>query len=356
MEIENLVRPNIKNLVAYTTARHEYIGEADIYLDANENSYGSPITLPQGITAQLNRYPNPLQTRLKQKLSEIKGIAPQHIFIGNGSDECIDVLMRVFAEPAIDNIITISPTYGMYKVCAAINNITLHEITLTNTYQLNVKKIIETINSNTKLIFLCNPNNPTGTTFAQQDILTILQAFAGVVVIDEAYINFSTHPSYIAQLTRYPNLVIMQTLSKAWGLAGLRIGMLYGASSIIHYCNTVKYPYNVSTINEQLALQALNNLPTVNVWIKQTNHEKELLATTLLNKMLCKNIFKSDTNFLLIEFEKANELYQYLCSKGIIVRNRSTVPTIPNCLRITIGTASQNERLIAEITNFYTKN
>jgi histidinol-phosphate aminotransferase len=373
-DIENIIRKNIKELAPYTTARHEFVGEAEVYLDANENAFGSPTPLsnnnltnsllqldklPEGLMRLekmgLNRYPDPLQQKVKEKLSAIKGVPTQNIFLGNGSDEAIDVLLRIFCEPRLDNIIICPPTYGMYKVCANINDIQIREVPLTKNFQLDVEGIAMATDVNTKMIFICSPNNPTGNSMARADVESILKTFTGIVVIDEAYINYSTQKTFVTALTEYANLVIMQTLSKAWGLAGLRVGMAFASETLINYMNNVKYPYNINEAAQQITLQALENINQINTWTINTIKERDNLAKKLLQNNLCENINNSDANFILVKFNNANALYQYLCSKGIIVRDRSNVKLIENCLRITIGTSAENEILFNQIQQFYTK-
>ena len=343
--LDNLVRDNIKKMTAYSSARHEFTGNASIYLDANENSFGSP--LPD----DFNRYPDPMQTQVKEKLSKIKGVPPQNIFLGNGSDEAIDLLYRIFCEPGRDNVIIFPPTYGMYEVCAEINNVKVKKVNLTKEYQLDIEGIENAIDPFTKLIFICSPNNPTGNSINHTAIEIILNNFNGIVVIDEAYINYSKQRSFIAELTDYPNLVVMQTLSKAWGLAGLRLGMAFASLPIVELMNKVKYPYNINTATQLLALDALNNINWVNEHIAATVTEREKLKTELLNLANTETVFLSDANFLLVKMKEARNIYEQLCSKGIIVRDRSKVILCEDCLRITIGTELENKKLIEALIN-----
>ena len=343
--LDSLVRDNIKKMTAYSSARHEFTGNASIYLDANENSFGSP--LPD----DFNRYPDPLQTQVKEKLSKIKGVPPQNIFLGNGSDEAIDLLYRIFCEPGRDNVIIFPPTYGMYEVCAEINNVKVKKVNLTKEYQLDLEGIENAIDPFTKLIFICSPNNPTGNSINHTAIEVVLNNFNGIVVIDEAYINYSKQRSFIAELTDYPNLVVMQTLSKAWGLAGLRLGMAFASLPIVALMNKVKYPYNINTATQLLALEALNNIDWVNEHIAATVTEREKLKTELLNLANTETVFLSDANFLLVKMKEARNIYEQLCSKGIIVRDRSKVILCEDCLRITIGTESENKKLIEALIN-----
>ncbi|MBC7401470.1 MAG: histidinol-phosphate transaminase, partial [Mucilaginibacter sp.] len=262
--LNNILRENIKNLTPYSSARDEFQGEASVYLDANENAFGSPLE------DQYNRYPDPLQYNVKKRLSEIKGLPVRNIFLGNGSDEAIDILFRSFCNPGVDNVILVPPTYGMYEVSANINDIQTKKVSLTEEFQLNLEGIAEAIDKNTKLIFICSPNNPTGNSINRDDVETLLNNFDGIVVVDEAYINFSRQKSFIQELTEYSNLVVLQTLSKAWGLAGLRVGMAFASEEIIEVMNKVKPPYNVNESSQQLALKALANVEQVNGWIKET--------------------------------------------------------------------------------------
>lgn len=340
MEIEELVRPNILKLKPYSSARDEFKGEASVFLDANENAFGSPYS------QNYNRYPDPLQMNLKQKIASIKGVPPQHIFLGNGSDEGIDVLFRIFCEPNQDQVIICPPTYGMYKVSAEINAVETIEIPLTSQFQLNVADILKAISTQTKMLFICSPNNPTGNTMHFDDVEFLLNNFPGVVVIDEAYINYSKSRSLISLLTEYDNLVILQTLSKAWGLAGIRLGMAFSNSLIIDLMNKVKPPYNINDSTAQIAEEALNNISVVNEQIKLTVKERDKLVQALYDNKLSDQVYPSDANFILAKFNDANEIYQKLLNEGIVVRNRSSIKLCENCLRITIGTAEENDQLI----------
>lgn len=343
--LESLVRDNIKKMTAYSSARHEFTGNASIYLDANENSFGSP--LPDNF----NRYPDPLQMQVKEKLSKIKGVPPQNIFLGNGSDEAIDLLYRILCEPGRDNVIIFPPTYGMYEVCAEMNNVTLKKVNLTKEYQLDIDRIEDAIDPFTRLIFICSPNNPTGNSINRTDVEIILNNFDGIVVIDEAYINYSKQKSFITELTEYPNLVVMQTLSKAWGLAGLRLGMAFASKPIIELMNKVKYPYNINTATQLLVSDALNNIDWVNEHIGITVTERERLRTELLNLSFTEEVYPSDANFLLAKMKNARIIYEQLCEKGIIVRDRSKVVLCEDSLRITIGTEDENNKLIEALNN-----
>jgi histidinol-phosphate aminotransferase len=346
-------------MTPYSSARHEFSGEASIFLDANENSFGSPLPplqMERGVGGvRLNRYPDPLQIEIKIKLSKIKGVPPQNIFLGNGSDEAIDLLYRIFCEPGRDNALIFPPTYGMYEVCAEMNNVKLKKVNLTKDYQLDMDAIENAIDPFTKLIFICSPNNPTGNSINRSDVEIILNNFSGIVVIDEAYINYAKQKSFIAELTEYPNIVVMQTLSKAWGLAGLRLGMAYASQPIIDLMNKVKYPYNINTATQLLVADALDNISWVNEHINVTVKERERLKKDLLNLSYTEHIYPSDANFLLAKMKNASQIYKQLVEKGIIVRDRSKVVLCNDCLRITVGTIEENQLLINELSKLNTK-
>ena len=339
-ELDKLVRPNIKTLKPYSSAKDEYTGDAKILLDANENSLGSPLT------KWYNRYPDPYQQKLKEKLAFVKQIAANQIFIGNGSDECIDILFRTFCEPGKDNIIICPPTYPMYEVSANINDIAIQKAPLLSDYQLNLAHIEQLVNPNTKIIWICSPNNPTGNSLDRIDIETILNHFEGIVVVDEAYINFSKQKSFVQSLIDYPNLVVLQTLSKAWGLAGLRLGMCFASPQVIGFMNKVKAPYNINIVTQELALQALEEVGQVNDMIKLLVDMRIALAQVIASMPHVIQVFPSDTNFILVKIPKARQLYEYLLSQGIIVRDRSALELCEDSLRITVGTEQENTLLV----------
>lgn len=345
-DLNTLIRPNIRKLIPYSSARDEYKGHASIFLDANENSLGSPLI------KWYNRYPDPMQWELKNKLSSIKGIAPEHIFIGNGSDEPIDLLYRAFCEPGIDHVILCPPTYGMYEVSANINNVAVKKVPLNQQFQLDLEALEEAIDAHTRIIWLCSPNNPTGNALYREDIEMILNNFDGLVVVDEAYINFSRHRSFIPDLADYPNLVVLQTLSKAWGLAALRLGMAFASEAIIEVLNKIKPPYNIGQPTQELALQALENIEDVNEMIRILVAEREQVATALRKLSPVLHVYPSDANFLLVKTIDAQKLYAFLTDKGIVVRDRSSVILCDDCLRITIGTPKENERLLDALASF----
>lgn len=348
-DINQLVKENIKNLAPYASARDEFSGEANIFLDANENSLGSP--LPEDYT----RYPDPHQRALKQKIAVVKNVAPENIFLGNGSDECIDLLYRCFCESQKDNIIICPPTYGMYEVSANINNVEIRKATLTVNFQLDIEAIKSQIDSNTKIIWICSPNNPSGNLLKREDILTVLNVFSGLVVVDEAYIDFANQVSFTQLLSQYPNLIVMQTFSKAWGLAGLRLGMAFASKKIIAILDKVKPPYNINQVTQKLALEALDNVQKVqNDTVELINLRKKL-AEHLQKLSLVKNIFPSDANFLLVEVTDAQGIYDALLEDKIVVRDRHKVVRCDNCLRITVGTNTENANLIESLANLPVK-
>ncbi len=342
-----LLRDNIKNLVPYSSARDEFKGNASIFLDANENAFGSP--LPH----DYNRYPDPLQHHLKAKLSGIKGVPVENMFLGNGSDEAIDLLYRAFCTPKIDNVILVPPTYGMYEVSANINDVEVRKVNLTEDFQLDLEGIAEALDMHTKIIFVCSPNNPTGNSIDPIDIETLLVNFKGLVVVDEAYINYSKQKSFTHSLPEFPNLVVLQTLSKAWGLAALRLGLAFASKEIIEVFNKIKPPYNINQATQDLVLEALDHVETVNEWIKTTVAEREDLIRKLNSLKQVVKITPSDANFILVKLEQPGKLYRYLVDKGIIVRDRSKVTLCEDSLRITVGTKVENERLLDEIQVFY---
>ncbi|MCX2473619.1 histidinol-phosphate transaminase [Pedobacter sp. MC2016-05] len=341
MDINELVRENIKNLKPYSTARDEFKGQASVFLDANENSYGSPLP------ANYNRYPDPLQFDLKDAISKIKGVPIENTFLGNGSDEAIDLLFRAFCNPGKDNVIVLPPTYGMYEVSANINDVEIRKVSLLPNFQLDMEKIAETIDKNTKLIFICSPNNPTGNSINREDIETILANFKGIVVVDEAYINYARQKTFIQELTEYANLVVLQTFSKAWGLAALRLGMAFSSRKVIDVLNKIKPPYNINQATQDLAFEALKNIAQVNDWIKESVAERDRLSTDLNTLDIVKKVYPSDANFILVEVTDATQIYDSLVDEGIIVRDRSKVTLCEGCLRITVGTREENDKLLS---------
>ena len=340
--IDSLVRPNIRDLKPYSSARDEFSGNAAIFLDANENPYFSP----------LNRYPDPQQRKLKKIISGLKRVNSENIFLGNGSDEAIDILIRAFCEPGTDNIVSIDPTYGMYQVTAAINNIEYRKVRLAEDFTLDVNAIRDASGHNTKIIFLCSPNNPTGNSFGYNEVRELSGWFGGLVVIDEAYIDFSGKPGFLGKINDIPNLVVLQTLSKGWGRAGIRLGMAFGNSEIIDVMNKIKPPYNINSLTIEEAVRTLEKHAEIQDQLGKIITGREWLREKLGECLPVKKIFPSDANFLLVKVNDANSLYNYLARKKIIVRNRSGVAGCENCLRISVGTEYENEMLIKAIHDF----
>lgn len=335
-DINTLVRRNILTMKPYSSARDEFKGEAEIYLDANENPYQSPY----------NRYPDPLQWNVKKELAAIKNVNPKQIFLGNGSDEAIDLLIRAFCEPNQDSVLITEPTYGMYSVCAEVNAVNVQRVLLTPDFDIDLDAFPRTFDATTKIIFLCSPNNPTGNLLSRDKIQEVLKRFYGLVVIDEAYIDFAKSKSFLEDLAKYPNLVVLQTFSKAWGLAGLRLGMCFASEDIINVLNKIKYPYNVNIRTQELALDALENVQVMEEWVKEIIKQRTKLVKSLEKLSIVENIYPSDSNFILVRVKDALATYQYLLEHRIIVRDRSRVTLCYNCIRITIGTPEENERLI----------
>ena len=344
--LDKLLRDNIRRLVPYSSARDEFKGEATVFIDANENSLGSPLT------KWYNRYPDPHQWKIKEVLATIKGVAPGHIFLGNGSDECIDLLFRAFCVPGKDNVIINPPTYGMYEVSAHINDVEVRRAVLLDDFQLDLVHLETLVDEHTKIIWICSPNNPTANSMNRQDIEVILNNFPGLVVIDEAYINFSRHRSFIQELADYPNLVVLQTLSKAWGLAGLRLGMAFASEAIVEVYNKVKPPYNISQAAQDLVLKALEEVGQVNDMIRLLVELRERLRIALSALPVVLTVYPSDANFLLVKTKDARGLYGWLLAEGIVVRDRSRVELCEGCLRITVGTEEENAALVSAMGRF----
>ena len=340
ISLEQLVRPNIWSLAPYSSARDEYSGkEAHVFLDANENPYNGPY----------NRYPDPLQRELKAMLSKVKGVPAENIFLGNGSDEAIDLPYRIFCEPGHDNVVSIAPTYGMYKVCADINNIEFREILLDDNYQLHADQLLEACDEHTKIIWLCSPNNPTGNSLDRNEIMKVIEGFEGIVIVDEAYIDFAQQLSLRQELPTHPNLIILQTMSKAWGSAAIRLGMAFASVDIINIYNKVKYPYNVNQLTQQQAIEMLKDPYEIDKWVKLLLQERSRLMQAFQDLPICEQVFKTDANFFLARMTDAPAIYNYLVERGIIVRNRSRIQLCNNCLRITIGMRSENNELLAAL-------
>lgn len=346
--LEKLLRPHILSIKPYSSARDEYSGKIGVFLDANENPYGS-------LTGDaFNRYPDPYQADIKDKLAPIKSVKPEQIFLGNGSDEAIDLLMRAFCVPGKDNIILLPPTYGMYEVSAAINDIETKKVALTEEFQLKPEQILDAVDENTKIIFICSPNNPSGNKMDRNAIRKILEEFEGLVVVDEAYIDFSDEPSFTVELEVFPNLLVMQTFSKAWGLANLRIGMAFASKEIIRILNLIKPPYNISGLTQQKVLESLDNSAEMRDLVHKVFEEKIFLENELPQFDFVRKIFPSHANFLLVRMDNARDIYEYLIKQMIILRDRSKVQLCEDCLRISLGTREENVALIQALKKYPT--
>ena len=342
-QLKELVRPNIWSLAPYSSARNEYSGhKAHVFLDANENPYNKPY----------NRYPDPLQTDLKARIAKIKGVDASRIFLGNGSDEAIDLVYRVFCEPGSDNVVAIEPTYGMYKVCADINNVEYRKVLLDDHYQLSAAKLLAACDEKTKVVWLCSPNNPTGNNLDRSEIETVVKESQCIVVIDEAYADFSENRSFRKDLALYPNLIVLNTFSKAWGCAALRLGMAFASAEIIELFNKVKYPYNINLLTQEQADKILDRRFEVEDWVRLLLQERTKVMKAFAELPICKKVYPSDANFFLALVTDAQAVYDYLVEKGIIVRNRTRVELCNNCLRITIGTKSENIELLSALRQF----
>lgn len=342
-DLKDLTRPNIWSLAPYSSARNEYSGHvAHVFLDANENPFNDP----------LNRYPDPLQLEVKEKIMALKHVPVENIFLGNGSDEAIDLVYRCFCEPGKDNVVAIEPTYGMYRVCADINNVEYRPVLLDDNFQIKAQQLLDACDENTKVIWICSPNNPTGNNINRGEIAKVLLGFEGIVIIDEAYIDFSSEPSMTKVLNQCPNLIVLQTLSKAWGSAAIRLGMAFASADIINIFNKVKYPYNVNILTQEKALERLNNTFEVENWVRVLLQERSRMAQAFTELPICKKVYPTDANFILIEVTDAQAIYDYLVNKGIIVRNRTRITLCHNCLRVTIGTKQENNELLAALRVF----
>ncbi|MHA8077645.1 histidinol-phosphate transaminase [Aquirufa antheringensis] len=348
MNFENFILPHIWNLKPYSSARDEFKGKEGIFLDANENPLGS------GVSENWNRYPDPLQLAIKDQLAAIKSCSTNQIFLGNGSDEAIDLLMRMTCQSGVHNIILCPPTYGMYEVSASINHIEQRKVSLSKNYQLDVEGILQTIDQNTRLLFLCSPNNPTGNKLKRSDIYTLIESFkTGFVVIDEAYIDFSDEPSFILELAKYPQVIVMQTLSKAYGLASLRLGMAFAHPTLIQLLNKIKPPYNIGGATQEIVFKALKNPSFKNDSVRLILAERTRLVDSLQNIPDIIQIYPSHANFILVHFKRATELFNYLIESQLITRNRSSVALCEDSIRITIGLSEENDKLVQLIKQFY---
>jgi histidinol-phosphate aminotransferase len=343
--LQKLLRPHILTIKPYSSARDEYSGHFGVFLDANENPIGS-VGLPQ---EDYNRYPDPYQQDIKKKLSVLKNIDPSQIFLGNGSDEAIDLLMRACCIPGKDNVVILPPTYGMYEVSAAINDVELIKVNLTPDYQISPQAVLDAVNEHSKLLFICSPNNPSGNKLNREDINHLLHHFSGLVVVDEAYIDFSDEPSFIEELEKYPNLLVLQTFSKAWGMASLRVGMAFASKEIIQVLQLIKPPYNISGLTQSKVLQALENADELPILVSEIIQEREFLINQFNKLSVVQKVFPTQANFVLIKVVNAKDLYEYLISRQIIVRDRSKVVLCDESLRITVGTREENEALITAL-------
>ena len=338
--LEELTRPNIWSLAPYSSARNEYAGrEAHVFLDANENPYNNPI----------NRYPDPLQLEVKEAISKVKGVPVENIFLGNGSDEAIDLPYRCFCRPGQDNVVAIEPTYGMYKVCAEINAVEYRPVLLDDNFQITAERLLAACDKHTKLIWICSPNNPTGNNIQREEIVRTIEGFQGIVIVDEAYSDFSAQPSLRTDLAKHPNLIVLNTMSKAWGCAAIRLGMAFASQEIINLFNKVKYPYNVNLLTQQQALEALADPFQVDKWVRMLKLERDRMIEAFKLLPTCQKVYPTDANFFLTKMTDAQGIYDYLVDRGIIVRNRTRVQLCHNCLRITIGTKTENNELIAAL-------
>ena len=341
--LQELTRPNIWSLAPYSRARNEYAGrEARVFLDANENPYNAPF----------NRYPDPLQLELKAAISKVKGVPAECIFLGNGSDEAIDLPYRCFCEPGVDNVVAIEPTYGMYKVCADINNVEYRTVLLDEQYQTTADKLLAATNAHTKIIWLCTPNNPTGNCLVREEVIKVIEQFEGLVIVDEAYSDFSSQKTLRSELSKYPNLIVLNTMSKAWGCAAIRLGMAFASQDIIDIFNKVKYPYNVNQLTQQQALEALKDPFEVDQWVKILLQERSRMIEAFRELPICEKVYPTDANFFLAKMTDATKIYNYLVDHAIIVRNRHRVQLCQNCLRITIGTKTENNELVAALRQY----
>ncbi|MBR5392134.1 MAG: histidinol-phosphate transaminase [Prevotella sp.] len=341
--LQELVRPNIWSLAPYSSARNEYAGrEARVFLDANENPYNQPF----------NRYPDPLQLELKEALSKVKGVPAENIFLGNGSDEPIDLAYRCFCQPGIDNVVAIEPTYGMYKVCAEINDTEYRPILLDEHYQITAEKLLDAVDEHTKIIWLCSPNNPTGNSLRREEIVKVIEGFEGIVIVDEAYSDFSAVTPLRSELSQYPNLIVLNTMSKAWGCAAIRLGMAFASKEIIAVYNKVKYPYNINQLTQKQALEALKDPYEVDNWVKILLQERGRMVDAFALLPICEKVYPTDANFFLAKMTDAQKIYDYLVDQGIIIRNRNRVQLCKDCLRITIGTKTENNELLAALRQY----
>ena len=345
MNLQKLIRPNIWNLAPYSSARSEFTGNASVFLDANENPFNSPY----------NRYPDPLQQEVKARISEIRDVPADRIFLGVGSDECIDLAYRIFCEPRVDNVVAIAPSYGMYEVCADINNVEYRRVGLTDDFGLDIDAMLAHADEHTKLMWVCSPNNPTGNAFSTAEITELCRKFGGIVMVDEAYIDFSDRGTMLRHLDDIPNMIVLQTFSKAWGSAGVRLGMAFASREIISFYNKVKYPYNVNMLTQRYATEMLGKYTEIADWVAVLLHNRQVLVDELKTLRCVHRVYRTDANFVLVRVDDADALYDFLRAHGIIVRNRNRVEKCIGCLRITVGTAQENDELIKAIKEYERK-
>ena len=342
-QLQDLVRPNIWALTPYSCARNEFSDcKGQVFLDANENPYNQPY----------NRYPDPLQTEVKKKLARVKSVPAENIFLGNGSDEAIDLMYRIFCVPQVDNVVAIEPTYGMYKVCADINDVEYRPVNLDEKFQITADKLLDACDEHTKFIWICSPNNPTGNNINPKEIERLIESFDGLVVVDEAYSDFSLQSPFRIHVVNHPNLIVLNTFSKAWGCAAIRLGIAYASKEIIELFNKVKYPYNVNLLTQEKALEMLTNPFDVDNWIKDIWQERAKLISAFTELKICVKVYPTDANFFLAKMTDAQRIYDYLISKGVVVRNRSKVSLCDNCLRITVGSRRENQALLAALRQY----
>ena len=338
--LQELTRPNIWSLAPYSSARNEYAGrEAHVFLDANENPYNNPY----------NRYPDPLQLELKAAISKVKGVPVENIFLGNGSDEAIDLPYRCFCRPGIDNVVAIEPTYGMYQVCADINDVAYRPVLLDDNFQITADRLLQACDEHTKLVWICSPNNPTGNNLIREEIIKVIEGFDGIVIVDEAYSDFSAQQTLRSELQKFPNLIVLNTMSKAWGCAALRLGMAFASKEIIDLFNKVKYPYNINLLTQEHTLEALKDPFEVDKWVRMLKQERDRMMEAFRLLPICQKVYPTDANFFLVKMDDAQKTYDYLVDRGIIVRNRTRIQLCHNCLRITVGTKAENNELVAAL-------
>ena len=343
MDLKKIVRENIYNLTPYSCARTEFSGKASVWIDANESPYNNPY----------NRYPDPLQMELKRRIGQMRGVVADQIFLGVGSDECIDMVYRVFCRPGIDNVVAIEPTYGMYEVCAEVNDVEYRRAPLADDFSIDIQKIFEQIDDMTKVIWICSPNNPTGNLMNVEEVEKVLRQFEGIVVVDEAYSDFTKARPWRSRLAEFPNIIVLNTMSKAWGCAAIRLGMAFASKDIIDIFNKVKYPYNVNDLTQNIAMKRLSDSFEVEKWVRTIIDERDRMVMAFRLLPICKKVYPTDANFFLAKVSDATKIYNYLIDKGIVVRNRTNVMLCDNCLRITVGSKTENNELLSALRQYF---